>query len=85
MIEHWQIEEDGQNHRYLVRRFPLKSYFKGLAFLQTIGWEAQKRQHHPELILNFNELVVKTTTHDEGYQITNKDRELALAINALWF
>lgn len=85
MIEHWEVEINEQQQHHLVRRFPLKSYFKGLALLQAIGWEAQKRQHHPELTLNFNELVVKTTTHDEGYQITDKDRELALAINHLWF
>lgn len=70
---------------FLQRTYPLKSYFKGLNFLQTIGWIAQKIQHHPELILTFSALTIKTTTHDLENSISNKDLEFATEVEKLWF
>lgn len=75
----WSVEKN-----FLQRTFPLKSYFKGLSFIQTIGWLAQKLQHHPDIKITFSSLVVMMTTHDLENSISNKDLELASEIEKLW-
>jgi len=78
----WQFNHEKTK---IVRSFPLKSYFKGLNFLQVIGWLAQKNNHHPDISLSFSELKIELTTHDKGNSVTEKDIQLAKLINEQWF
>ena len=76
----WKIE-----NQILKRRFTFKAYFKMLGFVQTVGWQAMKCNHHPEFWVGFNVCDVMMTTHDEGNTVTQKDFELALEIDRLYF
>lgn len=78
----WNLDAD---HKILSKSFPLKSYFKGLSFLQSIGWLAQQLNHHPDIHLQFHQITISLTTHDEGNQVGAKDIELACRIEQLWF
>lgn len=73
------------NNSKIERVFPLKSYFKGLSFIQCIGWVAQKKNHHPELELQFSQIKIKLQTHDIGNQVSILDLEFAKEIEKLWF
>ncbi len=78
----WKVMGD---HNFLVRVYNLKSYFKGLNFLQNIGWQAQKHNHHPDLTLTFSQLTCSLTTHDIGNKISNRDIFFAELIEKSWF
>ncbi|MCL4116036.1 UNVERIFIED_CONTAM: hypothetical protein GTU68_057967 [Idotea baltica] len=43
----------------------------------------EQQNHHPEWFNVYNKLTVKLTTHDAGNTITQKDRNLAAALDAL--
>lgn len=73
----WSIE-NGKLHREL--RFA--NFSEALGFLVRVGIEAEKRNHHPELANVYASVTIDLTTHDAG-GITEKDVDLARAIDAL--
>ena len=44
---------------------------------------AEKRNHHPEWSNVWNKVDITLSTHDAGDVVTDKDRELAAAIDNL--
>lgn len=68
----------------LKKEFIFKSYLKTISFVNAIAWEANKQNHHPDLLVSFNKCIVFLTTHDLGNTISDKDTTLALAIEKLF-
>lgn len=73
------------DNQKIERVFALKSYYKGLSFLQTVGWLAQKTSHHPDMELTFSQLKISLTTHDLGNKVSNLDLAFAELIEKNWF
>lgn len=73
----WEIKNNE-----LIRIFTFKSYLKTIGFVNAIAWEANRLNHHPDLIVSFNQCVVKLTTHDQK-SLSEKDFILAAKINDL--
>lgn len=73
----WKIVEDE-----LVADFPWPNFVSGLAFVNAVGFLAERNQHHPDIELGYNRVRIRLTTHDAG-GITEKDHDLARKINAL--
>lgn len=48
-----------------------------------IGAMAEGHNHHPELTIGYKKVRVAFTTHDAGNKISQKDVEIARAIDAL--
>lgn len=67
----WQVEQ-GQ----LARTFVFPTFPDALAFVQSLGIEAERMQHHPDLDVRYTKVRVSLSTHDAG-GITGKDLELA--------
>lgn len=67
----------------LTRTFKLDSYMAGLALATTIGTLAEGFNHHPDMSIGYKSVTVSFTTHDAGSKITQKDIDIATAINAL--
>ncbi len=64
--------------------FTFKGYYKTIAFVNSIAWQAQKHVHHPDLKISFGNCEVRLTTHDvDG--LSYKDFELAALIDSLYF
>ena len=76
--EEWTI---GEHH--LERCFKFKTYTKTMSFVNAVAWIANKQNHHPDMLVSFNQCVIKITTHDEGNTLTDKDYLLAKAIDQL--
>jgi 4a-hydroxytetrahydrobiopterin dehydratase len=74
----WSVEGDA-----LVKTFSLPSYAAGLMFATMIGAMAEGHNHHPELTIGYKKVRVAFTTHDAGNKISQKDVEIARAIDAL--
>ena len=74
----WQ-ETDNQ----LKRTFEFKDFIEAFAFMTQVALIAEKMNHHPAWFNVYNRVEISLTTHDAGNTITEKDRALAQAIDAL--
>jgi 4a-hydroxytetrahydrobiopterin dehydratase len=74
----WQ-ERDGA----LVRELQFGDFAEAFAFLTRVGLIAQAKDHHPDLAISWNRVTITLTSHDAGRTVTNRDRDLASAIDAL--
>ena len=70
-------------NNHLEKTFEFKTFLKTMGFVNAVAWVANNQNHHPEMVVNFNKCVIRTTTHDAGNSVTEKDHELAKAIEAL--
>ena len=79
-----KIEGWGRSGRYLKRKFIFKDFSQALIFVNKVGRIAEKIQHHPDIIIQkWNQVIIRTTTHDVGYKVTNRDFKLAKLINKI--
>ncbi len=69
--EDW--ERDGDE---LVRTYEFDSYLGGVGFAAGAGGVAQDAFHHPTITIEYKEVEVRLTSHEEG-GITDKDVSLA--------
>lgn len=71
-----------QNNK-LYRKFTFKTFSEAFAFMMRIALLAEKMDHHPEWKNTYNLLEIWLSTHSAGDVVTEKDRKLAAAIDAL--
>jgi len=69
--------------RYIFREFEFKDFLTAMGFLNGVGEIANRMDHHPKMTIDFNRVLVGTSTHDVG-RVTHKDLDLAGAINMLY-
>ena len=74
----WQ-EEDNQ----LTRNFTFSDFQEAFGFMTRVALLAEKMDHHPWWSNVYNKVTIKLTTHDAGNTVTEKDRELAAAIDEI--
>ena len=72
-----------EHHNALVREFQFETYLDGLAFVQRVAELAELVQHHPHITIDYTTVRISLQTHDEGNIVTEKDLEIAGAINKL--
>lgn len=60
----------------LTKRFSFADFGASMAFAVRVGFEAEKRDHHPDLTIAYGRADVLWTTHDAG-GITALDLTLA--------
>lgn len=75
----WALEEGG---KALTRTIRFKDFSEAFAFLTRVALQAEKVDHHPEFTNVWNRVDIRLTSHDAG-GVTDRDRKLAEAINAL--
>ena len=66
----------------LKARFEFKNFAEALAFVDRIGVEAERLDHHPDITFGWGYAEIATTTHDRG-GVTDMDTTLAEAVNVL--
>jgi 4a-hydroxytetrahydrobiopterin dehydratase len=66
----------------IVRECRLGSFREAIAFIVRIAFEAEQRDHHPDLRNVYNRVTIRLSTHDAG-GVTEKDLELARAIDGI--
>lgn len=67
----------------LYKKFVFKNFIEAFAFMSKVALVAEKMDHHPTWKNTWNTVEVWLSTHDAGNTITEKDRKLAEAIDAL--
>jgi len=74
----WQFEND-----QIEKEYSLKDFKSALNFVNKLGEEAEKMDHHPDInIHSYNKVKITLSTHSEG-GVTNKDFNLAEKIENL--
>ncbi len=74
----WSFEGDA-----LVREYACTDFESAIAFVVRIGFEAARMDHHPELFNVYSTLRILLTTHDAGDRVTQRDLDLARAIEPI--
>jgi 4a-hydroxytetrahydrobiopterin dehydratase len=84
IVEGWLADNQGWSREgeALVRSFPFPDFAAALAFTVRLGMLAEKRDHHPDVLLGWGKARVLWTTHDAG-GITDLDLDLASATTKL--
>ena len=67
----------------LAKTFTFGDFREALAFIVRVGFEAEARDHHPNLTNVYNRVGLALTTHDAGDRVTQKDVDLAAAIELI--
>jgi 4a-hydroxytetrahydrobiopterin dehydratase len=67
----------------LERQFEFENFVEAFGFLTKLALLAEKANHHPEIQNVYNKVRLRLSTHDADNKITDKDRKLAEAIDAL--
>jgi len=77
MSDHNQWEEVGGK---LKREFQFENFVKAMVFVNSVADIAESMQHHPDIHVSYDKVIIETWTHDTS-SITEKDTALAEAID----
>ena len=77
-LEGWRHEDER-----LKKAFPFTTFRDAMAFIVRLSYEAEQRDHHPEIFNCYNRVEIALNTHDAGGKVTEKDFDLASAIDAV--
>lgn len=67
----------------LVRTFEFHHFKEAMSFIVRVAFEAEAMNHHPELFNVYKTVKISLNTHDAGGKVTQKDVDLAKAIQHL--
>jgi 4a-hydroxytetrahydrobiopterin dehydratase len=77
-LSDWMQEEN-----QIAKDFQFKDFAEALTFVNKVGAEAEKMDHHPDIFIHsWNKVKITISTHSEG-GITKKDFQLAENIEGL--
>lgn len=72
-----------EENNKLTKTFQFKDFSEAFAFMTRVALIAEKMDHHPNWSNVWNTVEISLNTHDAGDVVTEKDRKLAEAIDAL--
>ena len=73
------VEEDNK----LKKTFEFRDFSEAFAFMVRVAFLAEQQGHHPNWSNVYNKVSIELTTHDKGNVVTDKDRQLAQAIDGI--
>ena len=77
-MDNWTESPQG-----LQRTFRFADFSAAWAFMNRVALLAERMGHHPDWRNVYKTVEITLNTHDAGGAITDKDRRLAAAIDAL--
>jgi 4a-hydroxytetrahydrobiopterin dehydratase len=72
-----------EENNQLSRSFTFADFSEAFAFMTRVALLAEKNDHHPSWNNEYNKVNISLSSHDAGGVVTDKDRNLAGAIDAL--
>jgi 4a-hydroxytetrahydrobiopterin dehydratase len=64
----------------IERRYEFPDFAAALAFVNRIGELAEAANHHPDIDIRYNKVVLSLVSHDAG-GVTARDMKMARTIN----
>ena len=77
-IPDWKINSNGE----IEKTFTMTGFAQSLLFVNSVGLLAESKNHHPDILIQWNKVRLSLSTHDAG-GLTAKDFELAKLVNLL--
>jgi 4a-hydroxytetrahydrobiopterin dehydratase len=77
LLNNWSYVDNA-----IEKNYSFKNFAEALLFINKVGAIAEKLNHHPELFNAYNKVKLRLTTHD-AHGITQKDFDLAAAVDAI--
>ncbi len=71
-----------RNNDQIFKIFIKKDFVRAMGFVQSVALLAEKANHHPDIVIQWNKVTLVLSTHSAG-GLTDKDFSLAKAINTL--
>lgn len=74
----WSLNLEGK----LKKEFIFRNYRQCFAFVSQVVLLAEKKNHHPEILLEYNKVTITIFSHDEK-KITSRDQEMVKLIDKI--
>ena len=71
-----------QNGKAIERVFQFENFVKAMEFVNQIAEAAEAVNHHPDILINYNQVTLTLVSHDSG-GVTQRDIKMAGRINEL--
>ena len=78
-MKEWPKDQQGR----LSKVFTFKNYRQSFAFVSQVAMLAEKKNHHPQIILDFGKVTISLISHDTK-KITERDLILATQIDKIY-
>lgn len=72
-----------EENNTLKKNFEFDSFVDAFAFMTKVAIIAEKMDHHPFWTNVYNKVSIELSTHDAGDVVTQRDRDLAKAIDQI--
>jgi 4a-hydroxytetrahydrobiopterin dehydratase len=66
----------------IQRTYQFPDFAASMQFVRKVAEEAERVQHHPDILIRYNKVTLTLSTHDAG-GITEKDFAFAAAVDAM--
>ncbi len=73
----WSLNDQGDAIR---KTYPFTNFKEAMSFLVRVAFEAEAMNHHPTIENVYRTVTLTLNTHDAGGKVTQKDIDLAKAI-----
>ena len=60
-IDGWQLRD-----KQISKTFAFKNYYQTMAFVNAAAWVSHREDHHPDMLVGYNQCVVTYMTHAIG-------------------
>jgi 4a-hydroxytetrahydrobiopterin dehydratase len=78
-LHDWELDGAGKE---ISRTYKFKNYYQTMAFVNALAWVAHREDHHPDLLVSYNRVQVRFSTHSIG-GLSENDFICAAKIDAL--
>lgn len=78
----WKLMRTGEGQA-LVKTFHFSNFTNTMQFVNAVADIAEQQNHHPTMLVQFQQCTLRYTTHDANNTVTDKDVDAVEAINAL--
>lgn len=72
-----------ENNNQLYQKFIFSDFNEAFGFMSRVALMAEKMDHHPTWTNVWNTVEIWLSTHDAGNIVTQKDKQLAQAIDRI--
>lgn len=74
----WRFKENA-----IHREYNFSSFTEAMGFITEMAFACERMNHHPKLLNVYNKVQIQLTTHDVGDKVTERDLNLAKAIETI--
>lgn len=68
----------------LIRHFEFADFKEAFQFMTAVSQAINKMDHHPEWSNVYNKVTIQLQTHSAGNKVTQRDYDLAAAIDIIY-